>query len=85
MEAVLDQGRIAEAIINRTDGAFGQRIGLMGKLFGCWHIGLSRPFTNRHASYRACLRCGARKKFDTTTLRTSGPFYYPPAVSFIEE
>ncbi len=85
MEAVLDQGRIAKAIINKTDGAFGQEIGLMGKLFGCWHQSLSRPFTNRNASYRACLKCGARKKFDTKTLKTFGPFYYPPAISFIEE
>jgi len=85
MEAILDQGRIAEAIINRTDGAFGQKIGLAGKLFGCWHKNLSRPFTNRHASYRACLNCGARKKFDAKSLQTFGPFYHPPAISFIEE
>ncbi len=85
MEAVLDQGRIAEAIINRTDGAFGQKIGFVTKIFGCWHKNLSRPFTNRRASYRACLHCGARKKFDTTTLKTFGPFYYPPAVTFVSE
>ncbi|MEZ5347190.1 MAG: hypothetical protein R2681_16710 [Pyrinomonadaceae bacterium] len=84
MEAILDQGRIAEAIINKTDGAFGQKIGLVGKVFGCWHKTLSRPFTNRSASYRACLNCGARKHFDANTLKTFGPFYYPPAVSFIE-
>jgi len=41
MEAILHQGRIAEAIINRTDGVFGQKIGLVGKLFGCWQIGNS--------------------------------------------
>ncbi len=84
MEAVLDQGIIAEAILNRTNGAFGNKIGVMGKVFGCWHKRLSRPFTNRNASYRACLNCGARKKFDTKTLKTYGPFYYPPAISFIE-
>lgn len=84
MEAVLDQGRIAEAILNRTNGAFGSKIGIFGKIFGCWHKQMTRPFTNRNASYRACLNCGARKKFDTKTLKTFGPFYYPPAVSFIE-
>ncbi len=84
MEAVLDQGRIAEAILNRTNGAFGSKIGVFGKIFGCWHKQMTRPFTNRNASYRACLNCGARKKFDTKTLKTFGPFYYPPAVSFIE-
>ena len=81
MQAVLEQNRIAESIINRTKGVFGNKIGLMGKLFGCWHKHLSRPFTNRSASYRACLQCGARKRFDTETLKTFGPFYYPPAVS----
>jgi len=81
MQAVLEQCRIAEAIINRTNGAFGNKIGIIGSLFGCWHKQLSRPFTNRNASYRACLQCGARKRFDTQTLQTVGPFYYPPAVS----
>lgn len=85
MQAVLDQGRIAESILEKTNGAFGQRIGLMGKLFGCWHKVLSRPFTNRNASYRACLNCGARKRFDANTLETKGPFYYPPAISFVHK
>jgi len=85
MEAILHQGRIAEAILDRTDGTFGQKIGMFGKLFGCWHKRLSRPFTNRNASYRACLHCGARKEFDAKTLETHGPFYYPPAVMFIEK
>ena len=82
MEAIFDQGRIAESILDRTNGAFGGRIGFLGKLFGCWHKSLSRPFTNRNASYRACLKCGARKKFDTRTLQTFGPYYYPPTVAF---
>ncbi len=85
MQAILDQGIIAESILNRTHGAFGNKIGVIGKIFGCWHKQLSRPFTNRNASYRACLNCGARKKFDTKTLKTNGPFYYPPAISFVTE
>ena len=84
MQAVFEQNRIAESIINRTNGAFGNKIGLIGKIFGCWHKELSRPFTNRNASYRACLNCGARKRFDTQSLQTLGPFHYPPAVSFSE-
>lgn len=83
MQRILDQKTIAEETINRTNGAFGNKIGVFGKLFGCWHKQLSRPFTNRNASYRACLNCGARKAFDTNTLKTVGPFYYPPAVTFI--
>lgn len=81
MQAIFEQNKIAEAIINRTRGVFGNKIGLVGKLFGCWHRELSRPFTNNDVSYRACLECGARKRFDAETLRTFGPFYYPPTVA----
>jgi len=81
VQGVFEQNRIAQSIINRTNGEFGSKIGLFGKLFGCWHKKLSRPFTNRNSSYRACLDCGARKRFDTETLKTFGSFYYPPVVS----
>lgn len=85
MQRILEQNRIAEETINRTIGAFGDRIGIVGKIFGCWHKQLSRPFTNKGASYRSCLHCGARKKFNTETLKTDGPFYYPPAVTFVNK
>ncbi len=85
MQAVLDQNQVAEAYITRTNGAFGSKIGVIGKIFGCWHKQLSRPFTNRNASYRACLNCGARKHFDSGSLKTSGPFHYPPDVSYQEK
>ena len=85
MQTVLDQGIIAKAILERTNGEFGKKIGIISKLFGCWHKNLSRPFTNKHTSYRSCLQCGARKKFDTKTLKTSGKFHYPPSVSYIDK
>ncbi len=81
MQAIFEQNKIAESIINRTNGAFGNKIGIVGKIFGCWHNKLTRPFTNRSGSYRACLHCGARKPFDTQTLKTFGSFYYPPIVT----
>lgn len=81
MQAVLDQKYIAAELINRTSEAFGSKIGIVAKIFGCWHRHLSRPFTDKNKSYRACLHCGARKSFDAETLKTSGPFYYPPAIS----
>ena len=81
MNQVLDQNRIAQSLLNRTDRVFGEKIGIMGKIFGCWHKRLSRPFTNQKASYRACLECGALKRFDADTLQTVGPFYYPPVIS----
>lgn len=81
MQRVLEQNHIATAVINRTEGAFGAKIGLFGKMFGCWHRHLSRPFTSIKESYRVCLECGARKHFDAETLETKGPFHYPPAIS----
>jgi hypothetical protein len=81
MEMILEQNRIAQTVLNRTDKVFGDRIGIMGKIFGCWHKELSRPFTNQKSSYRSCLNCGALKHFDAENLKTVGPFYYPPTVS----
>lgn len=80
MEAILEQNRIAASIINRTRGSFGDKIGIVASLFGCWHKRLTRPISDKHMSYRACLDCGARKKFDTEEFRSFGPFYYPPSV-----
>lgn len=57
---------------------FGKKIGLIGRMFGCFHRNLSRPFTRDEVSYRSCLECGARKRFDTDSLRTFRTFYYPP-------
>ncbi len=82
MQALLEQNRIAESLINQTAETFGNKIGLIGKLFGCWHKNLTRPFTIGNASYRSCLHCGARKQFDTQTLETFGSFHYPPAILF---
>lgn len=81
MQGVLEQNIIAESLINRTRETFGKKIGIFGSLFGCWHKDLSRPFTTKNSSYRVCLECGARKEFDPQTLETTGPFYYPPAVT----
>jgi hypothetical protein len=71
---------------NRVDQTvFGERVGLFGKLFGCWHEDLSRPFVQNNTAYRTCLNCGARRQFDTRTLQTFGAYYYPPIVRKIAE
>lgn len=59
---------------------FGEKVGLIAKLFGCGHRDLSRPFGQGKLTYRTCLQCGARKRFNPETLETFGGFYYPPAV-----
>jgi|DewCreStandDraft_5_1066085.scaffolds.fasta_scaffold00918_19 hypothetical protein len=61
---------------------FKTKIGLISKIFGCWHNRrLSRPFFDDETgqSYRVCLDCGARKQFDSENLRTIGYFYFPSA------
>jgi hypothetical protein len=61
-------------------GVFGQKVGVVAKLFGCWHENISRPFVQDKTAYRACLTCGARKQFNPETLETYGRFYFPPIV-----
>lgn len=84
MQGILEQNSIAEAYIDRTKSELGSRIGLFGKLFGCWHKRLTRPFTKNNVSYRACLHCGARRRYNTQTLKTFGSFHFPPVVSLYD-
>lgn len=81
MQAVLEQNYIAKQTIKKSEEVFGTKIGVFAKLFGCWHKNLSRPFTAEKESYRACLHCGARQKFDAAQMRTTKKFYYPPTIS----
>jgi len=59
---------------------FGQKMGLISKLFGCWHENLSRPFNYGKTAYRSCLQCGARKQFNPDTFKTVGNFYFPSVI-----
>ncbi len=81
MQAILEQNMIAERLIDRTAGAFGKKIGILQKVFGCRHKSLTRPFKSNDKSYRVCLECGARTEFDTQSFKTLGTFYYPPSVT----
>jgi hypothetical protein len=50
---------------------------LLARIFGCWHLNMSRPVTRDGQTYRACADCGARRRFDTERWETVGQFYYP--------
>ena len=63
---------------------FGEKVGIITSLFGCWHKDLSRPFVKGKTAYRSCLDCGSRKRFDTQTFKTLDGFYHPPIVRKIE-
>lgn len=47
------------------------------RLFGCWHLKMSLPFTRGPETYRTCVTCGARRRFDLDQWTIVGGFYYP--------
>ena len=51
--------------------------GLFAILFGCWHARMSKPITMDGETYKYCLRCGVRRRYDLETFETTGGFYYP--------
>jgi len=81
MQAILEHVLIAEAGVSRTEDPFGTKIGVFARIFGCRHKSFTRPITVDNSSYRACLDCGARRKFDAENFKTARAFYYPPSVS----
>jgi hypothetical protein len=86
MQAIFEQNQIAARANNKEMRGFGRKIGVLGRVFGCWHKNLTaRPFISGADAYRACLHCGARKPFDTDSLRTYGSFYFPPEISVVTE
>lgn len=50
-----------------------------GELFGCRHREMSRPFSRHGETYRVCIGCGARRRFDEATWNSSGSYYFKPA------
>lgn len=49
----------------------------MARILGCWHVKMSRPFTRGNETYRTCIACGARRRFDLDHWKMVGSFYYP--------
>ena len=80
MQAILELVLTTQTAVSRTDDPFGTKIGIFARLLGCRHKRFTRPITVSNSSYRACLDCGARRKFDTQNLKTSRAFYYPPSI-----
>ena len=78
MQAVLEATFTENNVARSTKSIVrGRKVGILGSLFGCWHKRLTRPFSDRNTSYRACLDCGARRTFDTNTFKTTGSYYFP--------
>jgi hypothetical protein len=47
------------------------------RVFGCWHREMSLPFTRGNETYRTCISCGARRRFDLERWTMVGEFYRP--------
>lgn len=73
-------GKFVNSETKSDAGLFANKVGLIGKLFGCGHGELSRPFSHGKVGYRSCLKCGAIKQFNLETLETFGGFYYPSII-----
>lgn len=79
-EAQTNTSNLLESKAEVDMQVFGEKVGILVRLFGCGHRNLSRPFSHKRTTYRTCLQCGARKQFDTQTLKTLGKFYNSPKV-----
>ncbi|HEY0003543.1 MAG TPA: hypothetical protein VGB17_01940 [Pyrinomonadaceae bacterium] len=53
------------------------------RIFGCWHMELSRPFTREGQTHRVCMECGARRQFNLEKWELVGDYYYdaPPVIN----
>lgn len=53
----------------------------MARVFGCWHMEMSRPFSHQGQAYRVCLDCGAHRKFNLSNWKMQGEYYYQRATT----
>ena len=68
-----------EITTNNTESEiFGQKAGIISRVFGCWHLKMSRPVTTKNTTYRFCPKCGMRRKYNLETFQSQGSFYSPP-------
>ena len=79
------EGMIAEAVLEQAGidrsgfitGCVSRVKNVFRRVFGCWHRHMSLPFTRERETYRTCVNCGARRRYDLDRWRMIGPFYGP--------
>ena len=75
MQAVVEQaGRDLSAVMPDLVSKMSRAT---ARIFGCWHGNMSRPFSRGNETYRTCVACGARRRFDLEQREMVGSFYYP--------
>jgi hypothetical protein len=75
MEALIENDRINVWTLISTPLA--PITGVVRRAFGCWHLQMSLPFTRDNETYRTCVNCGARRRFDLERWAMVGDFYHP--------
>ena len=80
MQEILEQNLTLERLTGRKDVPLKTEVSILGRIFGCRHRNLSRPFNDidKKSCYRVCLECGARREFDIRSFKTLGNFYFLP-------
>jgi hypothetical protein len=56
------------------DSSFKPLVSFLSRIFGCWHVHMGWPITASGETYRTCLDCGARRRFDPKKLDHACPF-----------
>ena len=75
MEAVIEQTRMEGSWFLRD--RLSRVYHVFRRILGCWHRHMSLPFTRGNDTYRTCVNCGARRRFDLDQWTMVGAFYLP--------
>jgi hypothetical protein len=75
MEALVERSSLESWSL--VSGRLVQIRNVVKRVFGCWHLKLSLPFTRGDETYQTCISCGARRRFDLDRWTAVGSFYYP--------
>jgi hypothetical protein len=75
MEAVFEQANKSYA--SDLSHRFLRLATVFKRIFECWHLDMSLPFSRGNETYRTCISCGARRRFDLERWAMVGPYYYP--------
>ena len=62
---------------NAEEEIFGEKVGIIARIFGCKHSRLSKPVTTKNITYRFCPNCGIRRRYDLESFKAVGSYYYP--------
>jgi hypothetical protein len=74
METIIAHNRTHEWV--NLSNVLTMLAGCVVKMFGCWHLDMSRPFSQAGETYRACTGCGARRHFDVQRWEMQGRYYF---------